>query len=254
MTMLSICIPAYEMNGVGSKYLRESLSWLTRQKAKNFEVVVSDQARDNSISPVCAQFADSLTMRYVRGDEVARNASANVNNAIRHSRGDIVKILFQDDLLIDENAIDKIQSAFRSDTGSWLISGCMHTADGVVFKRRFEPRYHSGIYLGRNTISSPSVLALRKERIRFFDESLIWLMDVDYYKQCYDAFGDPLIINDPLIANRLHAAQVTNGVRKNVMLDEVRRVRAKYRSTESWALKICYWRELIRLMSTPEGD
>lgn len=252
--MLSICIPAYEMNGVGSKFLRENLSWLTRQKAKNFEVVVSDQARDNSISTVCAQFADSLTMRYVRGDEVARNASANVNNAIRHSRGDIVKILFQDDLIIDENAVEKIQSAFSRNAGSWLISGCMHTTDGLVFKRRFEPRYHPAIYLGRNTISSPSVIALRKEGIKFFDESLIWLMDVDYYKQCYDAFGDPLIINNPLVANRLHPAQVTNGVTKNVMLDEVRRVRAKYRSTESFTLKIRYWREVIRLIRAPNGD
>ena len=66
--------------------------------------------------------------------------------------------------------------------------------------------------MGKNTISSPSVLTIKNEKPLLFDEKLIWLMDVDYYKRCYNKFGNPKIINNINVVNRIGLHQVSNSI------------------------------------------
>ena len=46
---LSVCIPAYDMNGLGATYLEESFHTLENQKLTDFEVIVSDQSDNNDV-------------------------------------------------------------------------------------------------------------------------------------------------------------------------------------------------------------
>ena len=63
--------------------------------------------------------------------------------------------------------------------------------------------------VGRNTISSPSVLSFVNEDIRFFDENLTMLMDCDYYYRLYKRYGLPCIVENYLIANTSHPHQIS---------------------------------------------
>lgn len=246
--MISICIPTYEMGGSGTTFLKQSFDRLKQQSYSNFEVVVSDQSVNSAIADLCQDYKTHFPVIYTNSKDLKRASSVNLNNAMRCASGDIIKVLFQDDLIIDDSALSRIRSAFENSAQGWLVCGCMHTSDGEAFFRRFEPTYHPAIYLGRNTISSPSVLAFRREGHLWFDEHLVWLMDVDYYKSCHDALGDPIILADPLVANRIHPGQVSAGMKTDIMLRELRHVRKKYTKTETLDLRIKYYKEFFRLL------
>jgi glycosyltransferase involved in cell wall biosynthesis len=219
-TLISICIPTYEMNDKGVEYLEYSFNILYHQTYKNFEIIISDHSIDNNIKDLCDQWSQVLNIKYFRNEIKRGNSSANINNAIKQAKGDIIKILFQDDFLHDEYSLEKQFECFKND---WLVTACCHY-DGEVVYRPFYPRYHDQIQYGQNTISSPSVLMFKNEDVIEFDESLIWLMDVDYYKRLYDKFGFPSICNYISIVNREHKNQITN----TLATEEIKRQELDY--------------------------
>lgn len=208
--LISVCIPTYEMRGLGDKYLKESFDILLNQTFKDFDVVISDNSKTEMVKEVCDQYKDRLDITYVKNPGLVGTMPSNTNNAIRNASGKIIKILMQDDYLYGDHSLEEIAKDFDLDKDGWLVTACIHTQDGKTFYRPFYPRYHDKIHIGRNTISSPSVLAIKNENPLFFDENLIWYVDVDYYKRCYDAFGAPKIVNTINVVNRLGAHQVTN--------------------------------------------
>ncbi|MCK0102530.1 hypothetical protein [Pseudohalocynthiibacter sp. F2068] len=79
-----------------------------------------------------------------------------------------------------------------------------------------------------------------------FDENLIWLMDVDYYKRCHDEFGPPLVIDDILVVNRLHGSQVSAGIPKKLVRHELRIVKDKYVDQMTLADRLYYLKKILR--------
>lgn len=210
MKTLSIVIPTYEMKGLGRDYLRQSFDVLARQTFRDFDVVISDHSQDGSIRDLCTEYADVLSISYHRNEHDHGNSSANCNNAIRHAQGSLIKILFQDDFLYHDRALEDIISHFDMTKDNWLVTACIHTKDGIHFFKPFHPRYNPRIHLGNNTISSPSVLTIKNAHPLFFDERLLWLMDCDYYKRLHDAYGEPRILDSINVVNRVGSHQVTN--------------------------------------------
>ena len=214
----SVCIPTYEMKGKGVSFLDFSLSQLKKQTLQDFEVVVSDHSHDDAIKTLCEE-EDSLNINYIRNTYKRGLSSANTNVAMKGAQGDIIKILFQDDYLCDPQGLEIIYNNF-DDSVQWLVNGCVHTKDNTTFYNPIVPRYHPAIYLGENTISSPSVLSVRNKDILDFDESLLWLMDVEYYKRLYDKHGLPRIVDSPLVVNTMWDGQVSNTLANQQVRDE----------------------------------
>ena len=231
---ISVCVPAYEMGGRGCEFLDHSLKVLSDQDFQNFEVVVADQSEDNAIKNLCDDYS-GLNVRHIPTSHLKRQASANTNAAIDNSCGAVIKVLFQDDFLNGRDALAKIANAFEDPEVSWCLTGSEHSRDGASLIRPFVPRYHDRIHYGKNTVSSPSVLAFRRQMTPRFDENLVWLMDVDFYKQCALEWGLPLTLPEPLAVNRLHDGQVSAGVSPDLVRRELRYVHRKYGQDESWS-------------------
>lgn len=228
MKYLSVCIPTYEMRGEGEKFLRHSFNILAQQTFTDFEVVISDHSRDEAVAGLCREFADRLDIKYYRYHDKIGSSSTNLNNCIRQAQGRLIKILFQDDFLYHREALADIVAAFDIEKDAWLITACEHSPDGVNFYHPFYPRYNRRIHLGKNTISSPSVLTIKNDRPLLFDENLIWLMDVDYYKRCYDAYGPPKTVRRINVVNRTGQHQVSAGVDRELDRRERRYVIEKF--------------------------
>lgn len=209
MPYLSVCIPTYEMTGLGRQYLRQSFENLVTQRFRDFEVVISDHSLGPAIEELCGEYRDRLEILYLRNPHDRGSSSANLNHAIRHASGKLIKVLFQDDFLAGPDALRQIVDAFDLTRDRWLVTGSEHTRDGRTFYRPFHPSYNDRIHLGKNTISSPSVLTIKNDRPLLFDEKLIWLMDCEYYKRCYEAFGPPKIVPDVNVVNRTGRHQVS---------------------------------------------
>jgi glycosyltransferase involved in cell wall biosynthesis len=219
---ITVCIPTYEQKGLGQTFLKRTLEILKEQTYKDFDVVVSDNStyfQRERMEKICKEYS---FVKYVRCDNIG--ISANTNNAIRHAEGKIIKILFQDDYLYGEDSLQILADSFK---GDWLVSACLHNENGVE-GRPFTPKYTKDIYLGNNTISSPSVLAFKNKGHLEFDEKLSMLMDVDYYKQCYDKFGEPTILDKITVVNQVGEHQAQNHISKEKLAEELEYVKNKY--------------------------
>jgi glycosyltransferase involved in cell wall biosynthesis len=229
MSFLSICIPTYEMKGNGVKFLEYSFKKLTNQTFKNFEIVISDHSSDEEIKNLCVKYKDILNIVYFKNIDNVGNSSANVNNAIKHASGKIIKFLFQDDFLYNEDSLEITVSNFDFKKDKWLVSRCEHSIDGISFFRDFKPHYNENIHLGINTISSPSVLTVLNDEPFLFDENLICLMDCDYYKRCFQKYGEPKILNVITVVNRVGDHQVSNTiVNAELQIKELKYIKEKF--------------------------
>jgi glycosyltransferase involved in cell wall biosynthesis len=224
MKKISVCIPTYEMKGKGNEYLDFSFQILSKQTFKDFEVVVSDHSTELHIKDLCESWKDKLDIVYIQNEYKRGISSANINVAMKHATGELIKILFQDDFLLNEDSLELQYEQFLSTDNHWMVSACAHTKDGINITDPFFPKYHDQIQYGHNTISSPSVLMLKNKNVLDFDENLFWLMDVEYYKRLYDNFGLPTICNFISVVNRNHENQVSN----TIATDEIKNKEYQY--------------------------
>lgn len=224
MVLLSVCIPAYEMRGNGTRFLEHSFNILKKQTFKEFEVVVSDQSDNEDIQNLCNKWSSDLNIKHSYNRSARRQSSTNANNAVAHASGDIVRLLFQDDFLFDENSLETEMVHFTGNQNCWMVSACCHTKDGLNLVNPFYPKYHDAIHYGNNTISSPSVITLKRDSFVGFDENLFWLMDVEFYKRMYDTCGLPAVCNYITAVNREHKDQVSN----TIATEEIKKKELEY--------------------------
>jgi FkbM family methyltransferase len=210
--MMSVCIPTSDMSGLGAGFLRNNFDILIGQTFKDFDVVISDNSTADAIEKVCEEYKNKLEIHYYKNNDPKRGMCTNVNNILRKATGKLIKIIFLDDFLFSATSLEEIVKNFDLEKDHWLVTACEHTKDGVTFFRPYYPRYNDKIHLGKNTISSPSVLTLKNEAVILFDENLTWLMDCDYYKRLHDRFGKPKILNTINVVNRMGAHQTSNTV------------------------------------------
>jgi hypothetical protein len=202
------------MHGLGHDFLCHNFEILLRQTFKDFDVIISDQSDDNKIREVCDKYHDRLDIHYVRIPKVkpyeGQNMPVNTNNAISHADGKLIKIIYLDDYLYGDTALEDVARNFDLTKDYWMVSACTCSTDGINTFGNMQPKYHEKIYLGKNSISCPSVLTLRNNNVLTFDKNLVWLMDCDYYKRCRNAFGLPKILGTINIVNRVGPHQTSN--------------------------------------------
>jgi hypothetical protein len=226
----SIAIPTWEINGKGVEYLEYSFNILAQQTFKNFEVIISDHSEDNNIKDLCESWNSLMPILWNKNYYGRGKIAPNINNAIKNSNGLFIKILFQDDFLYNIDSLQIIyNNILKNQDKNWFITACVHTNDCTTMYDKMIPYYHDRIYAGINTISCPSVLTIKNIKdLPIFDESLNWLVDVEYYKRLYDLYGDPIIIDTICTVNRNAEIRTTNMITEKQKQEETQRVIKKY--------------------------
>lgn len=217
---LSLAIPTHSM--MSSKYFfRRCLDSLWNQSFQDFEIVVTDNSEDDTIQEICEWYRTGI--HYYRNP--IKGMAQNTNEAIKRSKGELIKILYMDDYMAHDEALEKIVKRFN---GQWLVSSCTHTITGEDFFKPHTPSYNSNIHTGNNTIGSPSVLTIKNDRPLLFDEEMTWLLDCDYYKRMHALYGDPTILKDINVIIGLHDGQATNIMGDQIKLKEHEYLNKKY--------------------------
>lgn len=175
---ITVVIPAYDMQGRGVEFLARAIASCKMQGIK--DIVVSIDSRSTDLPNLC-EAMDVWWCKNIR----THNAAGNLNNAINHAKGDIIKVLFQDDELGPVEQFKTIKD--------WGVCTSKHNTD-----RGDHVPYHlpdlKELALGCNTYGSPSAIAFRPTPLRF-DESLDWLFDCDFYARMRRLYGEPDIVN-----------------------------------------------------------
>src|SRR3989344_517686 len=230
---LSICIPTYEMRGEAKRVLTRSFDILKKQTFKDFEVVVSDNSEDDIIKNLCKNSEyQLLNINYFKNPR--KGIAQNTNEAIKNAKGEIIKILYMDDYLANENSLQRIVENFK---GYWLVTGCEHDDNKHRYNPHY-PKYNKKIYYGKNPLGSPSVLAIKNGNPLLFDENMTWLLDCDYYKRMHDKYGEPNILNEVNVIIGISEHQVTNILSNFVKKKEYLYMLKKYKK------ELFYWLKL----------
>jgi len=227
--LVSIAIPVYEMNSMGKYFLDISLKKIADQTYKDIQVVISDHSINSELEELCNLYSEKLNILYLKNVEKRGSSSANLNNAIKNCKGQIIKILMQDEFLYDNSSIEKIKNIFiNNEEAYWLLSGCIYGTSEFDVKGNMYPIYSDDIVRGINTIGSPSMLTIKNEDLEFFDENLLWVMDCEYYKRMFDKFGAPIIVKEHQVFVAQHKDQVTSILSEEVKKTEVNYLIKKY--------------------------
>ncbi|MEJ7679536.1 MAG: glycosyltransferase [Segetibacter sp.] len=90
--LISICIPAYK----NLEYLKRLLESISVQTFKDFEVVITDDTNNSSVSDYIHDKRWDFQISYYKNETVL-GSPQNWNAAVNHSKGEWIKIMHYDD-------------------------------------------------------------------------------------------------------------------------------------------------------------
>jgi glycosyltransferase involved in cell wall biosynthesis len=223
---VSICIPTYGMKGKGSYYLQKNLSSIFIQNRKPFEVIISDHSTDDDIKNLAERWKEFLPIKYFREENVGI-ISSNLNNCVANATGDVIDFMLQDDFYYQPNSLQRRLEILGD--AHWSVSATLHyNVEKDLYYWHLIPEYRTDIYLGFNSIGSPSLLTMKREGAPLFDDKLFMLTDCDYYKQLFDKFGLPKTSSEITVISCIWEGQSQKAISQEKMNSEVDYVKIKY--------------------------
>jgi glycosyltransferase involved in cell wall biosynthesis len=219
MPEISVCIPTYEFKGKGVKYLVDIFDGLRKQTLQDFDIVISDHSEDDVIHDFCEEISKEFSIIYLKNPNDRGFQGSNINCVMENAEGRILKLLMQDDLFVDDKALEKIKKGFDETNCKWLFHGFTHTTDGIETHRDCVPNWCDMVLEGRNLLGSPSCVAILNKTKMYLDTNLKLLVDTEFYHRMRIENGMPYIIPDILIANREHDDRTSNNIQYDTRID-----------------------------------
>lgn len=195
--LVSLCVITYN----SADFVLETLESAYNQTYKNIELIVSDDCSSDTTVEICQQWIDAHKDRFVHTEIVVAphnmGTSANYNRAVDHSKGEWIKTIDGDDILLPNCVEDNLKFISENNEARFVFS------DFVVFSdingKRIEKESHyqertSTFFkfgaedqlkslLLRNILPSPSSFlhgdTTRKyrfnERYKYIEDSPMWI-------------------------------------------------------------------------------
>lgn len=231
---VSVLIPVFN----GAAFLPACLDSVLAQDFTDCEILISDDgSTDNSPAIIARYAARNPRIRCWRNE---RNfgLAGNFNHCLREARGEYIKFVLQDDLLLTPTALRRLVELLDSHPEVALAGSASEIIDAtnrVVLQRR---PFAAGVQPGRrlilqcleraNLIGEPSLVLFRRAQAAAgFDAALPQVLDLDLWFQLLEQ-GDFAYVAEPLAAFRQHAAQQTRVNRANGVNDELLLLRKWY--------------------------
>jgi glycosyltransferase involved in cell wall biosynthesis len=235
--LISIVIPTYEMKDQGVFFLERCLDSIKKQVGvakKSIEVVISDQSSNEAIEQYLKILAINFPfeINYHRTSTKKGIAAHNLNIGILYGKGQYIKILFQDDLLIQDHYLKSLMEIIQNKFPDCILTAAAHTRNGVDFFDVIIPSDNSYFLFGNNTVSSPSVLTVKKSIFENlpFDEALKLLFDCDFYYRLFSRNPNIEVCESISIANGIWDGQTQFAISRAQFTQEVRYLNWKYPS------------------------
>jgi glycosyltransferase involved in cell wall biosynthesis len=235
--MIAIVIPAYDMHHQGVHFLRRALESISKQKQVDFSqmiVVVSDHSVNFAIEKFLKGYQPPFQVHYVRNQSHFGNISHNLNLAIefvlQNSPASYIKVLFQDDYLLEEDYLVQILQLIQETKPDAIITGATHSTDGKNCFNPITPKNNPFLIFGQNTISSPSTLTLSRQvcEQERCDEHVQLFMDVDWYYRIFKSYSSIVYAPHLFVVNGVWDGQMQHQFDAQGFTQELAYVLGKY--------------------------
>lgn len=206
---ISVLIPVYN----GEHHLAECLESALAQDFRDLEILASDDGSTDGSPKIIQDFAARDPR--IRWWKNSRNLglTANTNVCIREAKGEYLKFIHQDDLLLSPATVSKLAAALDENPRASLAACRQHltgtNARPTIFSDRsgyFEGRKMIVASLEQNTnlIGQPTLTMFRRQQAqRGFDERFTGFMDFEMWCHLLEQ-GDFVYLSEELASWRVH--------------------------------------------------
>jgi len=231
LPLVSVLIPTYQ----GERFLSETLEAIASQTWGNLEIVISDDNSTDSTLAIIEAFRTRNSLPLTLLQNPQQGMVNNWNHCIANARGEYLKFVFQDDLIVPECITRMMEMAQENpalgliySTRALLMSGnaednqrCQEIFDGCQSLHAhwsiLRPVMAGQEYLDdpgfftapTNKIGEPSAVLIKTTtitRVGGFDPRMIHLMDFEMWLRLM-AHCDVGFIDAPLAVFRIHPDQ-----------------------------------------------
>lgn len=217
--LISICIPTYNS---GEK-LERLLDSIRIQTYKSYEIIISDDSRNDSVKEIIDSKYVDLNIKYYK-NEIALGTPNNWNNAVEKSTGEWINLMHHDDWYTSENSLQEFANAAMKCKDELLIFSAfkeVYTEKNIEVVKKcswLEIKLLQWKYLClyKNFLGNPSTtLVSCKLKPYQYDTRIKWLIDFDFYTWYFTNNKRFIYINETIISFAIHSSQVTNSVKHN---------------------------------------
>jgi glycosyltransferase involved in cell wall biosynthesis len=257
--LVSICIPTYN----GAIYIEEAMQSAISQTYSNLEIIVSDDASKDGTLAIIERFKSKTKIPITIVTHKPQGIGANWNNSIRHSKGQYIKFLFQDDVLLPNCIATMMTMAIEYPNAGLIYSKRTFICENITseieqFIAYYGPIHRhwdnlevkQGVLSGKrylkdkaflnspkNKIGEPTNVLLKKEcfdTISFFSETLQQTLDSNYWYRVMRKY-DIAFIDEILVKFRLHDNQ-TSSINKHRDIPDSQLMYKEYYDKLFWYL------------------
>jgi glycosyltransferase involved in cell wall biosynthesis len=127
--LISIIVLSYN----NSSYIFDTINSILQQNYKNIELIITDDGTEDFNKQMYVDYIlinrkDNITNLIVHKNEVNLGTVKNVNNAIKMSKGEYIKIIAADDVFYDRNVISAFIAFFKN-TDSIIVASKIDMCD-----------------------------------------------------------------------------------------------------------------------------
>jgi alpha-1,3-rhamnosyltransferase len=259
--LISIVVITYN----SSKFVFETLESIKAQTYKNIELIISDDASTDNTIEVCENWLKKNNERFVETklvtSEVNTGIAPNCNRGLSAAKGEWVKYIAGDDILLDNCISDfvnftKINPDCKVVFGKILILNGKKIIDPGVpkFFKQSKAKQKEMVYTG-SSIPAPSNFISRElllkiggfdERFPFIEDVPLWIKIASYDQYFY-------LLDKPVVIYRSHPDSITalnnrKKSRNNFIEDEIKlmsNIILPYLKKNKKYLKILHLKKMI---------
>lgn len=231
-TLVSICVISYN----SSAFILETLESAKKQSYTNIELIISDDGSKDNTVEVCKKWLTQNADFFQRTELITTDQNtgipANCNRALRAARGEWIKLIAADDILL-ENCLDDNLAYIQKNPETQILFSAMHPFLAENEEKKFlEPVKLSQSFLDLNADQqfieiifgkmagiTPTAFIAKKlyEKLHYYDEEYKLAEDYPFWLKCTANQHRFVSMNKLTVLYRLHdqstaIAKVVNGV------------------------------------------
>lgn len=246
MPLVSVIIITYN----SSRHVLETLESIKAQTWGNIQLIISDDASKDDTVRICADWIKENRRRFQETKliTVEKNTgiAANCNRGIREVKGEWVKLIDGDDVLMDNCIADNLEYAWRFPEASFVISNVEEIDENSIpmekktvnegllfFVRRQSVKEQLKAYARWPVFLNSPTFFFKSESINFigfFDEEFKIYEDMPMVFKIIGLGAKIYYMNKPTVKYRIHKNSVSrNDAMENLRKREELEIFKKYR-------------------------
>ncbi|MCF8342409.1 MAG: glycosyltransferase [Chitinophagaceae bacterium] len=213
VAFFSICIPAYK----NTDYLKRLLDSIAIQTFRDFEVIITDDSPDETVSTFINNYNADFSIQYFKNDPVL-GTPENWNEGIRKSKGKWIKMMHDDDWFATSTALQVFYDAtYKYPEVPFFFAAFQNiTQETGAIEKVFCSKWDlmmlkwSPLHLFKKVyVGNPSCTLVKRDVNMFYDRNYKFVVDFEYYIQVIRKFKAYQYIDQLLINVGFNALQVT---------------------------------------------